>query len=357
MEDLMQALVAKLYATITGDNPEIQMPRNKFVTWMLPGIPFSPKDFKFCSKGFSGETGEETLELYHQAFVLSKLFDFVPDVSNEFLTDDMQQQLFTTTQDTISAIYNDVLTYSKVVNIEPTEEQKAKMQKYRDLMSVTKVNEVTGKPMTLPGPVEIAYLTKMNEFLMAAEKYTNLLIDAQSAKGSEPEAIRRVAAFANQEKFLVRSMEAARMAWISQGYMKEYEAMNAYIESVTQRSMVLYKADLLKKFSSSVLSSPGDGGLQFRYTTLLPGNFAESTAWTDFSFYESDLEEHSKKNTSQWAAQGFWDLAQKLARKVARRRNHLMYNVAISKQVLCSHKFRFAGHSLSRVSFLCTDGL
>ena len=41
--DLMQALVAKLYGTITGNDPAIKLPRNKFVTWMMPGIPFGPK--------------------------------------------------------------------------------------------------------------------------------------------------------------------------------------------------------------------------------------------------------------------------------------------------------------------------
>jgi hypothetical protein len=45
--DLMQALITKLYATITGNDGNIKMPRNKFVTWMSPGVPFSPRDF-FC---------------------------------------------------------------------------------------------------------------------------------------------------------------------------------------------------------------------------------------------------------------------------------------------------------------------
>ena len=128
--DLMQALVAKLYATITGSNPSIKLPRNKFVTWMLPGIPFDQKDLAFCSKGLTGDTAEETLNLYHQAFVISKLCDYVPEIGNQFLDKEMQQSVFTTTQDTISSIYNDILKYSKVVSIEPTEEEKEKIKKY-----------------------------------------------------------------------------------------------------------------------------------------------------------------------------------------------------------------------------------
>lgn len=306
--DLMQAMVSKLYSIITGNDPAIKLPRNKFVTWMLPFIPFSTKDFKFCASGLTGNTAEETLDLYHQAFVLSKLFDFVPEAGNDILSGDMQQSLFTTTQDTISSIYSDVLKYSRVVNIEPTEEQKKEIQRFRDLLTETR--EVTDiitkekKTITQPGALTLAYNAKMNDYIEAADEYMNLLIDAQSARGSEPEAIRRVQAFANKQKFLVKKMEAAEMAWIAEGYKNEYEKIAAYIQQVTQRSMVLYKADLLRKLQSSVLSSPSDGGSQFNYTTLLPGNFAENPSWTKFSFYEQDFESHYKKSTSQWSGSG-----------------------------------------------------
>jgi hypothetical protein len=307
-QDLIQAMVAKLYATITGSNPAVKLPRNKFVTWMLPGMPFSPGDFQFGTKGLTGSTAEETRLLYHQAFVLSKLFDYVPEVNNDFLTDDMQQSIFTTTQDTISSIYKDILKYSKVVDNEPSEEQKKKIEKFRNLLTTTKeeVNIVTGekKQVTQPGPVTVAYNAKMNDYIKAADEYINLLIDAQSAQGNDPEAIRRVQAFANKSKFLKEKVEAAEMAWISEGYKNEYQDMNAYIQQVTQRSMVLYKTDLISKLESALLKSPADGGSDFYYTTILPGNFAESQGWTQFSFYEGDYETHSKKNTSQWSASG-----------------------------------------------------
>ncbi|HYI78897.1 MAG TPA: hypothetical protein VEW65_14855, partial [Chryseolinea sp.] len=184
--DMMQAMMAKLYATVTGNDPAIKMPRSKFVSWLMPGIPFTKEDFKFCQKGLVGDTAEETLDLYHQAFVLSKLFDFVPEVGREMLDDKMQQTMFATTEDTISSIYGDILKYSKVVSIEPTEAEKEKIKKFRDLLTVQKeiVNVVTDEKTTLtePGPVTIAYNTKMNEYLEAADEYVNLLVDAQSAK-------------------------------------------------------------------------------------------------------------------------------------------------------------------------------
>ena len=307
--DLMQALIAKLYAEITGNDGSIKLPRNKFVTWMRPGLPFVPNDFLYCSKGVIGSSAEQTQQLYHQAFVLSKLFDFIPDVNNQFVDDKMQQNIFTSTQDSISSVYRDVLKYSKVVNLPLTADQETKLKKYRDLMTVTKEVEdlFTGekKQVTEPGPITIAYTTKLNDYIDAADEYMDLLIDAQSAKGNDPEAIRRVAAFANKSKFIRKKMEAAEMAWISQGYKNEYEQMNAYINQVVQRSMVLYKEDLLRKFNSAILTSPNEGTAgDFYYTTVLPGNFATSPGWVEFSYYEQDYDTHFSKSTSQWGAGG-----------------------------------------------------
>lgn len=305
--DLMQAMIAKLYSEITGNDGSIKLPRNKFVTWMRPGLPFVPDDFLYCSKGLIGSSAEQTQQLYHQAFVLSKLFDFIPEISNQFLDDKMQQNIFTSTQDNISSVYRDVLKYSKVVNLPLTPDQEAKLKKFRNLMSVTKQVEdiITGekKDVTEPGPITVAYTQKLNDYIDAADEYMDLLIDAQSAKGSDPEAIRRVAAFANKSKFIRKKMEAAEMSWISQGYKNEYEQMNADINQVTQRSMVLYKEDLLRKFNSAMLTSPNEGGAgDFYYTTILPGNFATSPGWVEFSYYDQDFESHYNKNTSQWGA-------------------------------------------------------
>ena len=306
--DLMRALIAKLYTTITVDNPDIKMPRNKFVTWMSPGLPFKPEDFSYCSKGFVGETGEETLQLYHQAWTSSRLFDFVPDVSKQVLNADMQQSIFTSTQDTISSVYSDVLKYSKVVDINLTEDQKKKLEKFRSLITVTKkLKDIVTEEeteVTEPGPIVVAYEAKMKDYITAVNEYINLLLDAQSAKGSDPEAIRRVNAFANKSSLLRQNVEAAWMAWVSQGYKNDYEKINAYIDQVTQKSMVLYKSQLQEDFRKGKLTNPLVGAAgDFYYTSLVPGNFATSPGWTKFSYYETDYEENSKKSTNQWGTE------------------------------------------------------
>ncbi len=309
--DMMKALMNKLYETITGsggDDASLALPRSKFVTWLMPGIPFSKEDFTFCSKGLIGDTAEETNNLYHQAFVLSKLFDFVPEVSNDFdfQDDSMQQTLFSTTQDNITSVYSDILTHSKVVDIELTDEEKAKIEKFRNLLTTKKevknivTDEIT--EVTQPGAVTIAYNKMFNEYLTAVDEYVNMLIDAQSAKGNSEEAIKRVAKFNNSGHIYKQKVALAKANWVAQGYKNEFEMMNAYINQVTQRSMLLYKRDLEDKFESAKLTSATDGGSPFYYTTLLPGNFAESKGWTEFGFTEMDSEEHLAKSTKKWGA-------------------------------------------------------
>ena len=85
-------------------------------------------------------------------------------------------------------------------------------------------------------------------------------------------------------KNFIRNMNAKEMEWVAQGWKNEYEQINAYIDQVTRKSMVLYKAELLNKFERAKMTSPADGGSDFYYTTLAPGNFATSSGWTKFAY-------------------------------------------------------------------------
>jgi len=127
-------------------------------------------------------------------------------------------------------------------------------------------------------------------------------IDALAATGNDPESKRRVYNWNEKAKFVMKRLAAAEMAWISQGYKNEYEFMNAYIAQVTEKSLVLYKEDLKRKFAGGLTTSVVDGSSEFYYTTLLPGNFATSDGWTKFEFSEIDYETHSKSDTSGWGA-------------------------------------------------------
>lgn len=298
-DELMKTLVSKLYHTITGNDEAIKIAKSKYVTWCLPGLPFLPEDFTFCSKGFIGNSAEEIGNLYSQAFNLSKLLDFIPDPNGLPFDTSLQQAVFTTTQDTISSVYKDVLTYSKVLNREINDEEKQKIEKFRNLISTEEKNPITDVIEPKPGPITVAYNTKFNEYLSAAENYFNALNDAQTASGNDPEAKRRVSYWANMANVLRAKLEAAEQAWISQGYKNDFEYMNSYIAQVTEKNMLLYKNGLQNKFNQCLLNSPAQGNAgSFYFTTLLPGNFATSPGWTKFSFYEGDYDYYYNKEVT-----------------------------------------------------------
>ena len=54
--------------------------------------------------------------------------------------------------------------------------------------------------VTKPGKLTLAYTAKMMEYIEAADEYMNLKIDAQSTTGDDPEAKRRVHAWAAKSK-------------------------------------------------------------------------------------------------------------------------------------------------------------
>ncbi len=304
--DLMQSLIAKLYSIVTGGDESIKVPRNKYISWFLPGVVFTPEDFRYCSMGFSGNTAEEIKNAYHQAFVLSSLFDYIPDTSTGFVEPEMQQTLFAGTGDRISSVYSDVLKYSKVVHKPLSEAEEAKLKKFRDLLAVEVeekdilTDEV--RTVTKPGKLTIAYNDKMQAYLEVANELMDMKIDAMAATGSDPESKKRVYNWAEKSKFVLKRLDAAEAAWTSMGYRNEYDIINAYIDQVTEKSMLLYKQDLKRKLDTALATSVVDGGSNFYYTTLLPGNFATAPGWTEFSFTEMDYETHSKKETTGWGA-------------------------------------------------------
>jgi hypothetical protein len=308
--DLMQALIDRLYSTITGDDENIKIPRNKFVTWLLPGIPFTPEDFQFCSRGLgAGATATEDKMMYQQAFYISKLFDFIPEINDSLVyTGALEQYIFSSTQASISSVYGNILKFSQVVCNEISPEQQAKIKKFRDMMFTTKeiqdpyIDDKTIH-LNIPGPITVAYETKSKEYIEAVDEYMDMLIGAQGATGSDPEDKRLVAAWANKAPIMRKKVNAAYSAWISQGYKNEYEEMNGFIDQITQRSMVLYKKDLQEKYERSRLTNPGAGDAgDFFYTTLLPGNFATSGGWTNFTFSHKDLENYNERNAGQKSA-------------------------------------------------------
>ena len=82
---------------------------------------------------------QEIRENYHNAFVISNIFNFVPDLpdpsdqGSEFKdSSKLLQTMGVTTQDSISSIWNDVLKYSRVLDLQLSDAEKEKIEKLRE---------------------------------------------------------------------------------------------------------------------------------------------------------------------------------------------------------------------------------
>jgi hypothetical protein len=307
-EQLMKGLMLKLYKTVTGSDTNIKIPRNKFVSWFMPGIPFSAEDFGFCQIGFTSratadsssngvplDAAQDIREKYHQAFMLSCLLNFIPEVpepnnqASEFRdSEKMLQTMYATSQDTISSVWSDVLKYSRVIDLELSEAEKQKIEEKRNFLVAKKLD----------------YFSKMAEYISAADDYYNLLNAAQSATGNDSESRRIVNEFATRSGLKIALMNAKYMEWEGLGFKNEYEKANGYLEQVAQKSMILYKTDLQRKFERAKLTSATDGGSDFYYTTLVPGNFATSPGWTRFSYSHGDYFSTYKNESKNWGLAG-----------------------------------------------------
>ncbi|MEW6371246.1 MAG: hypothetical protein AB1584_09945 [Pseudomonadota bacterium] len=302
VEELGKSLLGTLNQILTGGDARVPAPCNNKISWCQPGIPFMPEDFEFAAEGLGSIADADHLrKMQKQAFNFACAVDFVPDVSGMY-DGDRQQTIYRTSEARMSHMYGEILRASKVVQNDVTEEEKAKMEKFRGLLYQKKVtkNLVTDEEteVTVPGPVMVAYTDAMANYVDAATNYQNKRIQAMTAVGQPGAAA--VADFTlNAENYFLK-VKAAQDRWTSQGYRNEVDQINAYIAQVTQRSMRLWKQRLQELYDRAVLTDI-DSNSPFRYTTIIPGTFATAGGWTGYNFYHEQVNQHSDWRTSSWS--------------------------------------------------------
>jgi hypothetical protein len=305
INDLGETLLTQLNEIVTGGDDNVLPSPNMFVSWCQPGIPFEESDFGFCSKGIGGGAdAEEDKSLIQQAFNFSQVIDFVPD-ANGLYKDDQQQAIFRTSESRLSHIYGEILNLSKVVHHELTAEEKEKLEKFRGLLWAKKIekNLVTDEETerTVEGPVLQAYNDHLTKYTDAALLYNSKRIAAQGSTG--PEGKRAVADWINNATLYRMKVKAAMDAWVSGGYRNEVDQMNAYINQVGRRDMMLWKQRLIENYEASKQSALS-AGQDFFFSSLMPGNFATSGGWTEYSIYHNELESSANSKRKSWSAGG-----------------------------------------------------
>lgn len=321
-EDLMNNMMGKILDIITnGDGKTVPKSEDNFFTWCTPGIPFEIEDFEFLSQGLTGiykprmiknpdgtkstevlteaqrdaELAKDTSKMYQQAEQLARFVDVIPDASG---IDETKVRMNVKNDDGgLSDVYEETLRFSQVANTELTADEKAKIERFRQLLQVEREKEdlITGEKVKVmePSPLVKLYTEKLAAWTDAALEYNSARIDALTA--STPRAVHNWAINAN---ILRNKVNFAMNDWISNGYKLEFEGIGARIAQMSSRDLSLLKAqyvDVLEKARLTGLASGSD----FFFSSLAPSNFAKSKGWTRFSFTNKDYSYYSKQTTKK----------------------------------------------------------
>ena len=306
LNDLGNAVTTQIYHTIMGGDETVKPPKDTFFTWCMPGLPITANDLDFAAKGiYSAATGEEMNTRLQHAFALAMLFDFIPDVDAPYSTDRQEGMFKPDAEMRLSEIYRQILRFSKVASFELSDAEKAKMAKFRGLLFATKkVKDLITdeeKEITEEGPVLKAYNERMAAYIAAATEYNAKRVAAAGATGPEGKAA--VADWSMNAQLYALKVKAAADAWTSGGYRNEVDEMNGWINQTTQRSLVLWKQELLEAYDKGVVTGT-DVAIPFRYTTLVPGDFANAGGWTTIGVSHETVDWAKHNESTSWSVGG-----------------------------------------------------
>src|SRR3954453_11009544 len=284
LNDLGGAFVAQLSNIVSGGDANVQMPDNTFVTFCSPGIPVKKEMFDFAANGFgSGQDAEAEKQMANAAYQWARMVDFVPAITAPIVLKQEDGVYRPDGAKHMSSMYGEILRFSKVVSTPLTKKEKKKLERYRKLLqvTVTKKDLVSGKKITVPddGPIVKAYNDGAATYRKAALIYNAKRIGAQTATGPDGKAA--VLDWTNNAEIYRQDVESAMETWVSDGYKNDLEAIWAYIDQVTRRDMTLWKQNLVQRYNGAVQNALGPGQ-DYRFTSVLPGDFATSDGWTGF---------------------------------------------------------------------------
>lgn len=307
LNELGAALTDQIYETVMGGDDKVEAAdANTFLTFCQPGLAFAPDAFDFAAEGIgSAPTAEEAKIRGEHAFGIASLLDFIPDAGLAYSSERQAGMFKPDAQMRLSTMYRQILRFSKVVDHELSDEEQAKLDKFRGLLWTTETvkNLVTDEEseVVVEGPVLKLYNEKMADYINAALEYNNKRVAYDAATGAEGKAA--VADWQRNAGAYYLKVKAAMDAWVSGGYRNEVDEMNAYINQVTQRSMQLWKQSLIEAYDKAQITA-GDVAIPFPYTTVIPGNFATSDGWTEMGVSHETLKKTKKSSSRSWKAGG-----------------------------------------------------
>ena len=229
---LGRALLGRLYDAVCDGEDE-------FLSWPAWG-----------SASSSGELGDGAApdQRLRQASAVAELVDVAPPGGTR-----------------LSAVYGEILRGCRVVRGTLSDEEKLKVDKFRDLLRthtlVTDPETGAEREVTDDGPMLRAYQHKLAAYRHAVLR-RNLGKDADGA-----------------------GVDAAMQDWVACGYRNEVDQVTAYLDRIGRRDLTLWRRQLVEMYEQAQI---GGDGVPLHYSTLVPGEFATGAGWTEFSFRDDD---------------------------------------------------------------------
>jgi hypothetical protein len=338
LEDLMGYVINQLEEGLTGGTADLPLPANMQLNWLSPGMPIDESFFDFAIAGpFAGptpttldyfrelvetlmgpqqdadpDTGdaeasplgldrgqaiEEAKRMYQQHLLgcweqWSRLVDFIPaaapsEADNSWTAEAGAGQnkhvsvVYGQSNRKLSTVYKDTLQLCKVADDALTDEETQLLERMKALLSVEVEVEdfLTGeiKMEPRPSPAMDAYMKYKQAYEEAAIDYATRL--ARSSNGTASDAIE----FQQSGGIYRQRAIQAQRDWIARGYKNDIERAQAAISHITGQSMVLWKDNLLQTVLNIENSTTGQFGASFAPASVIPGAFARSTGWSQFS--------------------------------------------------------------------------
>ncbi len=348
-DDLMNGVLGKIYDKLTeGDPDTVEKSPDNHLAWLSVPIPFDESDFDFMTEGFKGvarqpvfsplnsapaspmnikkaeaegpsEKGEaveaEVLDTemnkddlmaidvnrkYLQAENISAMLNYLPDVDG---MDASTINVFSS-EGRLSSIYEEVLNHCMVSDYEMDEATKAKVEKFKSKL-VTKIfDDTLEKEIEQPSKMVIRYEEKKLAYDAAVLEYAEA--KAASIVGTNEHDIHVMAG--GKAKVLQSKKNQALKDWVTSGFKEQYEHIANFISHVEGRHMTSLIDKYKQNFETAQLVAPSGSQVAFNYTSLIPGSFARSSSWTEFSYSYKDYQskyKHKKTKLKASAGGGF----------------------------------------------------
>jgi hypothetical protein len=236
---------------------------------------------------------QDTSRLYMQCEAASHLFNFVPDC--EATTNDRFAALtIMNNEGSLSDRWEYILRMSQVMETVLPEETKQKIEKFRGLLTTTRIKrnliDDSEEEVIEPSALVNLYTQKMAAYEDAVLQYNTARIDALTADN-----VRAVHYWAMNARTLRNRVRAAMADWVANGYKHDFEGISAFIDQVMQRDMALLKQQYVDDLERARLTGLASGN-DFFFTSLVPANFMNAAGWSNFTFNSSDFARYANSS-------------------------------------------------------------